>query len=354
MGVETETEKQVDDSGAFFTDGRLEMSAAEQYEFDRSGYLILRDFMTPEQTESLKIATEKLEAHSNSQLPAGNGGMPLPPHKRAPWGGTYHYDEELGYHCNHVGEVDGNGANGGASTIIEDYFNADPAFDVLIDHPKTMAYINTIIQDRATINNSEIRLRYSGNYSPSHQPGAQPSGPPKGKYQYQVTNGEVDCKMVRMIYFIDDVRNEDGAFCVAPGTHKSSFPPPPDFAPSTPDDDPTMVGLEVKAGDAVVRRTAHRLRMRRPDADSVGRCSQLFTEALRHGGFAVTSGIPRKTLHVGYGPYWLMSQNIATMDEPPFITEETYQRYTDAQRALFNAWPREDRAGLSFSQRGKL
>ena len=49
-----------------------------------------------------------------------------------------------------------------------------------------------------------------------------------------------------------------------------------------------------------------------------------------------------------------MSQNIATMDEPPFITEQTYQRYTDAQRALFNAWPREDRAGLSFSQRGKL
>ena len=177
------------------------MSAAEQYEFDRSGYLILRDFMTPEQTESLKIATEKLEAHSNSQLPAGNGGMPLPPHKRAPWGGTYHYDEELGYHCNHVGEVDGNGANGGASTIIEDYFNADPAFDVLIDHPKTMAYINTIIQDRATINNSEIRLRYSGNYSPSHQPGAQASGPPKGKYQYQVTNGDSKCTRSLCAFF---------------------------------------------------------------------------------------------------------------------------------------------------------
>lgn len=52
-----------------------------------------------------------------------------------------------------------------------------------------------------------------------------------------------------------------------------------------------------------------------------------------------------------------MSQNIATMDEPPFLTEGTYQRYTDGQRALFNAWPREDRAGASFAQttsRGKL
>eukprot|EP01052_Picozoa_sp_SAG31_P020122 SAG31_NODE_1499_length_8091_cov_2.089590_6_plen_141_part_00 len=140
--------------------------------------------------------------------------------------------------------------------------------------------------------------------------------------------------MVRMIYFIDDVKNEDGAFCVAPGTHKSNMAPPPDFAPVHPDYDPTMVGLEVRAGDAV-----------------------LFTEALRHGGFTVTSGVPRKTLHVGYGPYWLMSQNISTMDEPPFLLEETYQRYTDAQRALFNAWPREDRAGASFAQyttRGKL
>jgi ectoine hydroxylase-related dioxygenase (phytanoyl-CoA dioxygenase family) len=49
-----------------------------------------------------------------------------------------------------------------------------------------------------------------------------------------------------------------------------------------------MVGLEVKAGDAI-----------------------LFTEALRHGGFTIENGVSRKTLHVGYGPFWLMSQNIA-------------------------------------------
>jgi hypothetical protein len=118
---------------------------------------------------------------------------------------------------------------------------------------------------------------------------------------------------------------------VAPGTHKSNYPPPPDYAPSVPDDDPTMVGLEVKAGDAV-----------------------LFTEALRHGGFTIRSGVPRKTLHVGYGPFWLMSQNIATMDEPPFLTEETYERYTEAQRLLFSPWPREARAGTSFAQTAVL
>ena len=61
---------------------------------------------------------------------------------------------------NHVGgnglELDGNGR----STIVEDFFNADSAFDLLVEHPATMAYINAIIQDRPTINNSELRLRY--------------------------------------------------------------------------------------------------------------------------------------------------------------------------------------------------
>lgn len=210
---------------------------------------MLRDFTSPEETAALRAATDRLEAHCAMQFDPD--GTPAPPHKLAPWGGQYHFDPELGYHANQAGgSMDGSGDNG-PSTIIEDYFNADPAFDLLIDHPKTMAYINTIIQERPTINNSEIRLRYPNNYSGSHQPGGQPSGPPKGKYQYQVSDGEVDCKMVRMIYFVDDVTNDGGAFCVAPASHKSNFPPPPEYASGVPETDPTMVGLEVKAGDAV-------------------------------------------------------------------------------------------------------
>ena len=77
-----------------------------------------------------------------------------------------------------------------------------------------------------------------------------------------------------------------------------------------------MIGLEVKAGDAI-----------------------LFTENLRHGGFTNRSEQTRKTLHVGYGPYWMMSQNIATMDEKQHITPETLSRLTKAQRDLFRAYP---------------
>ena len=48
----------------------------------------------------------------------------------------------------------------------------------------------------------------------------------------------------------------------------------------------------------------------------------LFTEALCHGGVKNHKNETRMTLHVGYGPYWMMSQNIATMDESLFINQK--------------------------------
>ena len=47
--------------------------------------------------------------------------------------------------------------------IIEDFFNGDSAFDMLVDHAPTMDYIRAIVPERPTINNSEIRIRYPGN-----------------------------------------------------------------------------------------------------------------------------------------------------------------------------------------------
>ena len=102
--------------------------------------------------------------------------------------------------------------------------------------------------------------------------------------------------MVHFIYFTHDVSDEGGAFCVVPGSHKSAFPCP--YACSI-DEEPGMIGLEVKTRDAI-----------------------LFTEALRHGGVTNHKNETRMTLHIGYGPYWMMSQNIATMDESLFINQK--------------------------------
>ncbi len=66
-----------------------------------------------------------------------------------------------------------------------------------------------------------------------------------------------------------------------------------------------MIALEAKAGDAI-----------------------LFTENLRHGGITNRSAQVRKTIHVGYGTYWMLSQNQATMDEQQYLTETTFTRWT--------------------------
>ena len=170
-----------------------------------------------------------------------------------------------------------------------------------------MAYIEGIVQGRTTINNSEIRIRYKGNQSGTHRP----TGP---KYTYAYNADGIDCRMVRIVYFVQDVSANEGAFCAVPGTHKSNLQSP---YGRNPDEEPGMIPLEVSAGDAI-----------------------LFTENLRHGGLTNHSKQVRKTIHVGYGPQWLMSQNIATMDEPQHITEKTRARLTDQQNELFRAWPK--------------
>ena len=270
------------------------MNEIETFEFDRQGYIVIEGLLTAAQFASLAAAVDDLEEHALARIDE-------PPRKTSGWGANYYANPERGYHAN------GERAEG-KTLVVEDFWSADPAFDVLLDHPRTMDYVNGIVKERPTINNSEIRIRYKGNSTGCHGGTVNASQ----KYRYSYTERGIDCMMVRMVYFIHDCSNEQGAFCVVPGTHKTNLPSPHS---NNPDEDPNMIGLEVKAGDAI-----------------------FFTENLRHGGLINRSDQVRKTLHVGYGPYWLMSQNIATMDEQQHITPETFARLTEEQRDLFRAY----------------
>ena len=276
------------------------MNEIEKYEFDRKGYIIIRKLLKKVQVKNLLSSINLLEKHAIQNLKK-------PPRKMSPWGPEYHFNERKGYHAQ------GENKNGG-SIIIEDFWNADSTFDCLINHGPTMKYINAIIQTRPTINNSEIRIRYNQNNTNSHGGNilGRSSHLSSQKYKYSFGEHGIDCMMVRMIYFVHDCRNDQGAFCVSPATHKSNLPSPYN---NNPDTDPSMVGLEVEAGDAI-----------------------LFTESLRHGGFSNHSKQPRKTIHVGYGPHWMMSQNMATMDEKPFILPETFARLSEEQSLFFRPW----------------
>jgi hypothetical protein len=272
------------------------MNSMETYEFDRQGYLVIENMLTPPQIASLATAIDALEVEALAR-------MDTPPQKKARWGpqnaweSLYHHNTERGYFA-------AGSDRQGATLMIEDFFNADTAFDCLVDHARTMEYISEILQGPIRINNSEIRIRYTGNLSVTHM-----GGPIHHKYRYGFSGGRIDCMMVRMIYFLQEVSNAQGAFCVVPGTHKTNYPSP---YQGRPDDEPGMIGLEVKAGDAI-----------------------LFTENLRHGGLTNQSSQVRKTLHIGYGPGWMMSQNTATMDEPQYILPQTLARYNARQQSLF-------------------
>lgn len=272
------------------------MNRTEQYEFDRNGYIVIPDFLTQAEVASLASAVDRLEAHAITHKDE-------PPRLAAPWGSEYHRNEKFGYHVN------GSERSGGLTLLIEDFFNFDPAFDILVNHAPTMAYIRTIVQERPTINNSELRVRYSGNYSGTHM-----GGPLSQKYRYAFNAQGIDCMMVRIIYFVHDVDVDEGAFCVVPGTHKSNISSP--YTGMEPQDEPGMIPLPIKAGDAI-----------------------LFTENLRHGGFPNKSDKTRKTLHVGYGPFWMKSQNIATMEQDAYILPQTKERYDEEQRMLFYSRP---------------
>ena len=276
------------------------MNEIEKYEFDRKGYIIVRKLLKKEQVKNLLSSINLLEKHAIKNLKK-------PPRKMSPWGPEYHLNAKKGYHAQ--GEK-----KDGGSIIIEDFWNVDSTFDCLINHGPTMQYINAVIQTRPTINNSEIRIRYYQNKTVSHggNTHGRSSNLSSQKYKYSFGENGIDCMMIRMIYFVHDCRNDQGAFCVSPGTHKSNLTSPYN---RNPDMDPSMVGLEVEAGDAI-----------------------LFTESLRHGGFSNFSQQSRKTIHVGYGPHWMMSQNMATMDEKPFILPKTFARLSEEQSLLFRPW----------------
>mgnify|MGYP003331914229 CR=1 FL=1 len=130
------------------------MNKEEAYEFDRQGYIVIKDMLDAAQVQSLAAAIDALEEHALAHVA-------LPPRKVSAWGAEYHASAEKGYH------VQGAKAEG-QTLIIEDFWNADPTFDVLVNHARTMEYIHAIVKSRPTINNSEIRIRYRGNASGSH------------------------------------------------------------------------------------------------------------------------------------------------------------------------------------------
>ena len=269
------------------------MNDAERYLIDLQGYLHIPGLLTPDQAQQLLAAAIALEQHA---LACRENS----PRFKSVWGPEYWQNQEHKYFSY------SSAPNPGHTLMVEDFWLFPDAFDCLIGHPRTMDYIRRFVHGPVSINNSELRIRYPGNATSMHM--GHPGGR-NAKYRYEVIDGEIHATMVRMIYFLHDVDMNMGPTCFVPGSHRGAFPMPLENV--TPEQEPGVVAFPVKAGDGI-----------------------LFTENCRHGGFTNHANHTRYTLHVGYGPHFLKSQNIATMDQPVHTTDALLNRLTQPQRDL--------------------
>ena len=237
------------------------MSEQDLFELDRSGYLLIKGLLMPAESVRLATAMDLLESDAHARLVEA-GGSVLPANYFADRG--YHALVNAGRGADEPGRF--------TSMVLEDWWNADSAYDLLVDHAPTMAYMSSLIQEEPRLNNSQLFLRYPGSTSQLHSGTWSHGG--GSKYRYSWRDGKPDCMLVRLIYFPVAVTADMGAFTVVPGTHKSNAAPPgvceaEGGVPPHPSDQPGSVVLETEAGDAI-----------------------LFVEALCHGEYAPSRGYP--------------------------------------------------------------
>lgn len=285
------------------------MDDVEKYLFDLNGYLVVKGALDPESTARCLAAAEAVEKRVEATIDSE-------PHFIGHYGLRYHYDDELG--CSTCAS---NHGGGGMQYVIDDFLNADPAFDVFVSHAPIMRYLADIVSGPLRITSSELRLRHRGNITGSHM-----GGPIDARNEYRFTGRGVldptygdnpvvdrdfDLLTVRVLYALHDVPEENGPLCVVPGSHKANYPSPYGADPLK---EPGMVPISMKAGDAVV-----------------------FTENLRHGGWPNTVDFVRKTVHLCYSAAWMGSQSPAHWNGQVYVTDAAWQRYSEAQRALVPA-----------------
>lgn len=281
------------------------MNDTERFLFDCQGFIHIPAFLAASEVSALLETSKQLEQHA---LACEHSS----PRFRAIINFEYWQSLEFGYFATYADTEPGS-----RTLVIDDFWLFSDGFDMLVGHEPTMRYVRRLITNTSyrhtgpegiMINNAELRMRYKGNSSPAHM------GYPRNtnrRFSYHVDiGGNCSASMIRMVYFLHDVDVHQGPICFIPGSHKTCFEPPvPPGALA--EDEPGMIPVPVKAGDAV-----------------------LFTEACRHGGLVNRSEQTRYTLHVGYGPDFLSSHNLSSQDAPMNVTKPFLDRLSPERRSL--------------------
>jgi ectoine hydroxylase-related dioxygenase (phytanoyl-CoA dioxygenase family) len=255
----------------------IEMTEREKYLYDLQGFLVVRDFLTPEEVAALN---EAVDSQVDTRGQDGNShtgqSTTLTGKKRGMFTGMLNWPKP---YC-------------------------DP-FRNLVVHPKLLPYLNSMHGRGWRLDHEPFILTADKGTEglTLHGPGMVKFD---GSQYYIYSNGQMRCGMVVFQFQLADVNAGDGGLCVIPGSHKANFACPQKVKEWEMDQE-IVYNVPSKAGDLII-----------------------FNEATTHGTLPWKADHERRSLLVRYSPMYLhFAGGFYETKFPDWVNE-----LTDAQRAV--------------------
>jgi ectoine hydroxylase-related dioxygenase (phytanoyl-CoA dioxygenase family) len=211
------------------------------------------------------------------------------------------FEDLVAYEGAHAGkEVDTNEAG---VRRLADLVNKGPVFEVCYSHPKVLSAIAHVFEER------EFKLSSLNGRDAAPGTGAQPLHEDWNDYKQDGSfraSGD-PFYVVNSLWMLDEFTRDNGATRVVPGTHKMRAPRY--YLDDPLAEHPDQLKVTGAAGTVVV-----------------------FNSHLWHGGTSNISGSVRRALH----SYFVAREFEQQLDQRAYITRETYERLSPAQRYLLD------------------
>jgi hypothetical protein len=223
----------------------------EKYLYDIQGFLVVRDFLSPEEVDRLNAAFDANRERMIEDRNSNTGDSPaLAGRKRGYFDGMLTWEHPW----------------------------CDPFRDLLV-HPKAIPYLDTLHGRGWRMDHAPFAL-----FSHEGAEGLILHGPGHnyfGLAAYHFKNNQIRTGMVVFQYQLADVNEGDGGFCCVPGSHKSNFPLPDGMRLGL-EDREIVYNVPCKKGDLLI-----------------------FDEATTHGTLPWKADHERRSLLYRYSPHYL-------------------------------------------------
>lgn len=302
----------------FSSNTAVELTAAEKYLFDTSGYIILRNVLTEEEVNAANTAIEK----RIDQLHERTGKLRCST--------LYGRESDNLAGDGKTGRFDMGGMLGWEKP------DCDP-FRSILAHRRLIPMLHTLVGTGYRLDHSPLLLAMeTGSEGHTLHGGAiTESGTPAWHIAYDCRLGKIHNQLLTVCVQLTDTAPGDGGFCIVPGSHKSNFPIPPALADYHPDFQEYVVQPCPQKGDVLV-----------------------FTEAALHGTlpWIAPDGRNRRTViyrfapaNVAYGRGYAHTSPVVSGDGEKG-TSQDQQSAAALKDERIPAWPNAFTRGMTEAQ----